>query len=152
MNWLRHAVAVALVALLSACGDGPREDYGDRLTEIATSLNRALVDLGTTVSQSADADAIAARLRRQTGPVQDALARLRALEPPDGAESAHRKLVSGVEDYLTTMRRAADVGERGDLAALVRSLRPITAGDGPGARKIREAAEELDAEGFRVTR
>lgn len=152
MQRLVPLLAAFVVSFAAGCGDGPRKDYGDRLSATALELNQALIDLGTTVSQNADAKAIGRRLDKQIVTVERSVGELRALDPPEGAGDAHAKLVSGVEDYLATMRRASDIAKTGELTDLVGALRAITDGNGPGARKIREASEELDAEGFRVSK
>lgn len=148
--------AMLLLALLATaaagCGDGPRKDYGDQVSAAAREVNRALIDIGTAVSQNADVAAIAGRIDREIGVVDRTVAKLEAIEPPEGAGDAHAKLIEGLEDYLATLRRAATVAKNGTIEEVVAALRTITEGTGTGAEKIREASDELEQEGFRVSR
>lgn len=144
---------LALLATVAAgCGDGPRKQYGEQVSDAAREVNRALIDLGTAVSQNADVRAVGDQIEREVTVVRGTVAKLEAIEPPEGAGDAHAKLIAGVRDYLATLRRAAAVAKTSSIEQVVAALRTITEGTGAGAQKIREASDELEQHGFRVSR
>ena len=143
------AVAAAAAALFAAgCGGDDKEDYVKEFNEVGRTLERTLTSLGTDITGSTDPKQIGTKLDQGARALDSAARDLDEIEPPDDAQSAHDKIVSGVRDLAQTFRKGADEAQKGDLTELVDTFSSIQGSQ--GASKIQEAQRELRDKGYDV--
>ncbi|HYF24585.1 MAG TPA: hypothetical protein VD931_02495 [Baekduia sp.] len=143
------AVSCALALLVAGCGGGPdKDEYVKEFNQVGNTLERTLTSLGTDITGSTDPKEIGTKLDDGAKALDDAAKELDELEPPDDAQEAHDKIVSGVQDLAKTFRTGADQARSNDLSKLVTTFSSIEGS--AGATKIKEAQQELKDKGYKV--
>jgi hypothetical protein len=150
LRWSRLApVAVAVALVVSGCGGGgtSKNDYVESLNKAQATLTTQLTDIGNGIS-AGDTAAAAAQLDKGGKAVDAAADDFNAIEPPDDAASAHKKIVDGLHKLAGTFRDAADAARDKDMDKLSKTLSDIQTSD--GAKELQEAQNELVANGYKV--
>ena len=143
------ALAASVVALaIAGCGGDDKEDYVKEFNKVGNTLEKTLTSLGTDLTGSTDPKQIAGKLDEGAKALEDAADELDGIEPPDDAEKAHDKIVSGVKDLSATFEKGASEAKSGDLTKLVKTFSSIQGSQ--GASKIQEAQKELRDKGYKV--
>lgn len=143
------AVASCVLALVVAgCGGEDKEEYVNEFNKVGTTLERTLTSLGSDLTGSTDPKQIAGKLDDGAKALEDAATNLDRIDPPDDAEQAHDKIVSGVKDLAATFEKGADQARAGDLTKLVDTFSSLQGSQ--GASKIQEAQKELRDKGYEV--
>lgn len=143
------ALAVSSVALaVAGCGGDDKEEYVQEFNKVGATLEKTLTSLGTDITGSTDPKQIGGKLDQGAKALDDAAKELDGIEPPDDAQAAHDKIVSGVEDLAGTFRKGADQAQSNDLTELVETFSSIEGSQ--GASKIQQAQKELRDKGYDV--
>jgi hypothetical protein len=140
----RAAVLLAVVAALVGCGsssDGAAKanaDYVRALNAAQSGLAQKFTKLGEKITPTSSAKQDQATLAAYESVVDTTVRQLRALDPPSGLASLHRRFVAQLADYGSAVRTArtriagsdprAILAAQGDLqASLQRTGRQLNA-------------------------
>jgi hypothetical protein len=141
--------------VVAGCGDddggdkaSPKQVYAQQLTEAGKPLQKAFSDADQ-VGANVTTAQIVGNLEDQAATVQDTVKKMEAIKPPAGLESAHRKLVEGLEQLGGSFRKGAEAARRKDTKSLATALRTLPTSD--GVKKLTEASAELKKQGVTVT-
>ena len=138
---LRLALPVVVLALVGCGGGGDSDDVGppqprDRPGEAAALSKPEFVERADAICMEAraavkrhedaaraaardeDAEAVADALNGTAEEADEQVDRLRAVTPPRGDEEIVDRYLTGIEDQIAVLRRAADAAERNDTSAL----------------------------------
>jgi uncharacterized lipoprotein len=126
----RAAVLLALlVAALAGCGaDSGHDGYVKALNKAQTGLAQRFTQLQSRITPTSTAKQDEKTLRAYEGAVGRTVRDLRAIHPPDGFDTLHRRFVGEVADYGTALRTArAELGGDDPRAILAAQGRLKTA-------------------------
>jgi hypothetical protein len=143
-------LTVAVVAL--GCGDGggqARDDYQDQINGITKQLQTSLSGVEAPSAGASRQQNIAA-LQRAEDAFTAAVRSLKAVTPPKGTESAHRKLIAGLSELAATYRKGIRAVRRGDLAALA-ALAPQLGTSSDAVGELEAARKELADIGVEIS-
>ncbi|MDX6687186.1 MAG: hypothetical protein QOF26_2529 [Baekduia sp.] len=150
-------VVTALVA--AGCGGGgdgngngkalSKAEYGKRMAATGQTLQKAFADIGDQTGAKSTPKQVGDRLDRGATAVDTAVKQYSALTAPAAAKPAHAKLVAGLHELATELRKSATAARKNDAKGLNAGLQGLTTGD--GIKKITEAQKELTAQGIKVT-
>ena len=139
---------LAIAALAAGCGGTSKEDYEREIDEIGTTLERQFTEIGRDIQSSGSLRQAAPEVDKGAQALDEAATDLEEVEPPEDAETAHAKIVDGIETLADDYRKAARAAESNDTKALLELFGNIGASE--GARKIAEAREDLKKAGYDV--
>jgi hypothetical protein len=150
------ALLVLVLALVAAgCGgdDGgssssSKDDYGKELAAAGQTLQNTFADLADQTGTNTSSKQIGDRLDKGATAFDEAAKKFDAIDPPDAAQAAHEKLVSGLEELADVFHKGADAARKNDTATLTTALQKLS--NSEGVKKITEAQEELKAKGITV--
>jgi hypothetical protein len=118
---LRWAVGLALVlaCLAAGCGGSAKEDFQKQANAICKRYDAKINALGT---PSSPAD-IPQYVEKAIPIIQQGLAELRALKPPQGLEADYKLMLDETEKAVPAARNLADAAAKNDAAAVQKALK-----------------------------
>jgi hypothetical protein len=137
----RAGVLLALILAVVAAGCGGDKDhdaYVKALNEAQTGLAQRFAALQSRITPTSNAAQDIKTLRAYEAAVGTTVSDLRAVEPPDGLASLHRRFIDEVAAYGTALRKA-----RADLTR--DDPRAILAAQGRLRSAVTAAGRRLDA-------
>src|SRR4051812_45039047 len=137
-------LAVTAALALAGCGTAEKNDYVNSVNQATTEMTKALSSVGNVGSDPAQ---MATTLQKGSDAIEKAAKDFEAIDPPDNAEHAHGLMVDGLHSLATTFRDAADAAKAKDTDKVVAALGDIQSSE--GAKKIQQAQEELQKEGYK---
>jgi hypothetical protein len=157
---MRRALVVGLVAVLAGvlvagCGGGDggekasaKQVYARQLAAASEPLQKAFSDSDQAGANVSSAQIIS-HLDDEAAVVEDAVKKIRAIDPPAAVASTHRKLVEGLRELAASFREGAKAARRKDTKSLATALRELPRSE--GVKKLTQAQAELKAQGVTVT-
>jgi hypothetical protein len=154
---MRRALVVVLMlaVVVAGCGGAntggkmsPKQAYARQLADAGKPLQDAFADADQTNAKISTAQIIG-HLEQQATAVESAIKKFRAITPPAGLESTHRKILEGLQQLADSFRKGAEAARRHDTKSLATALRKLPTSD--GVKKLTEAQGELKAQGVTVT-
>src|SRR3954453_5885588 len=108
------ALAAALLVGLWGCGDAAEKNaYVRALNRAQSGLAQRFEGLQTHITATSTPQQDQRTLAGYESAVREAVARLRAVEPPEGLDDLHRRFIDDIADYGTEVRRARQKLESG---------------------------------------
>jgi hypothetical protein len=109
----RAAALLAVVLTLAGCGSsgggaasGDEAAYVKALNSAQSGLASRFTELGQKISPTSSAKQDQATLGAYEGVVDTTVRQLRAIDPPSGLETLHRRFVAQLSDYGSAVRTA----------------------------------------------
>lgn len=121
-------VAVPASALLTACGAGEEERYGEAFTDVAQPLTVELVDLGNAVGSANTREQVSAALGRADAALATAASGFEDLDPPnDDVAAAQADLIAAVDDFEGTVEETREALRSGSDREVQEALQGFSA-------------------------
>ena len=132
------AIMLAVVAAGCGGGDQDRDAYVKALNKAQTGLTQRFAALQSKITPTSNAQQDIKTLRAYEAAVGTTVGDLRAVEPPDGLATLHRRFVDEVAAYGTALETA-----RGELDE--RNPRAILAAQGRLRSAVAKTGRQLNA-------
>jgi hypothetical protein len=143
------AVVLAAATLIGAgCGGTSKEDYEEEIDGIGQTLDEQFTQIGRDIQASGGLENAAPDVDRGADALDDAVADLEEVDPPDDAEDAHEKIIEGVGLLADDFRAAAQAAGENDAPRVLKLFGDIQATE--GFQRIVEARDELRDAGYDV--
>ena len=143
------AVFLAAVALVAAgCGGSDKEDYEEEIDKVGQTLDEQFTEIGRDIQASGGLKRAAPEVEKGAEALDDAVADLEEIDPPDDAEAAHGKIVRGVGLLADDFREAGRAAGENDAPRVLRLFGDIESSE--GFRMIVEARDDLREAGYDV--
>jgi hypothetical protein len=143
------ALLLAAVALVAAgCGGSSEEDYEGEIDQIGQTLDEQFTEIGRDIQASGGLRRAAPEVEKGADALDEAVADLKEIDPPDDAEAAHDKIVRGVGLLAEDFREAGRAAGANDAPRVLRLFGDIESSE--GFRMIVEARDELRDAGYDV--
>jgi hypothetical protein len=147
-------VVVSLLAVVMVAGCGGDDEgggkasakqvYAQQLAGATGALQEAFADIDQ-VGANVSSKQIIKHRETQAAVIEDAVKKLRRVNPPAELTGAHRKLIEGLQELAASFR-SGDGKDAKPLAEALQSLPTST-----GVKKLTEASAEFKAKGVTVT-
>jgi len=143
------ALGLVVVALVAAgCGGTSEEDYEDEIDRVGQTLDEQFTEIGRDIQESGSLKNAAGDVRKGAEALDEAVADLEDVDPPDDAEDAHAKIVDGIGSLADDFREAARAADANDAPRVIELFGDLESSE--GFKKILEARQDLKDAGYDV--
>ena len=143
------ALGLAVVALIAVgCGGTSKEDYEGEIDRVGETLDEQFTEIGRDIQASGSLENAAGEVRKGADVLDEAVADLEGIDPPDDAEDAHTKIVDGVAALADDFREAARAASANDAPRVIELFGDLESSE--GFKKILAARQDLKDAGYDV--
>ena len=143
------ALGLAVLALIAAgCGGTSKEDYEEEIDRVGKTLDEQFTEIGRDIQASGSLENAAGDVRKGAEALDEAVAGLEDIDPPDDAEDAHAKIVDGVAALADDFREAARAASANNAPKVIELFGDLESSE--GFKKILEARRDLRDAGYDV--